>query len=368
MFTIFWGKSNYTLSRKEVDKLFAYMRDLCNNNFIIYLLIIFTDSRLSLEDVLFKIKKNITMTDFVYTHGINVCIMSLGKINEDIYKVILDDRLVYGVSTYPKDGFTLKKLEDVAKYNVKNQGVFNLLYNFNKGMLNEEVFLHYQPIVDIEKRIVAVEGLVRWYNNGKIMFPNDFIHDVETSCISSRFTSYVLKKAIIDLKLWDRDIKIHINVSADRLSDSDFCKSLFDILNDYYIDRRNIVLELTELYSLYDYRESKKVIKQLKDKGISIAVDDLGVKHSSLSYLNDFDIDILKIDKGLLVYDNWVKLLLPIIQVAESKGVKIVVEGVETEDQFNKLKEIGVDYIQGYYISKPISSLEFNFMLKKGLV
>lgn len=348
--------------------MFLYVRDT-KPNVDIYLLAIYFDKRQDIVEFLFRVKQYITIRDFVYLYKNVVFVISFCTPNDDLYNLAKAQGVRrVGMSVCPRDAFTLTQLEKEALNDIKNSDKNKLLYSFERSMKDGSVFLHYQPIVDTNKKIVAVEGLVRWYNNGVIKYPNDFIYDIESSPLVNSFSLYVIKKAMVDHTIWGKDVDLHVNFSVKQLHDNKFIDNLLYFIDIYSFDTKNIVIELTESFSLYDYDNIKDTIRKLKNKSIKLAIDDFGVKYSSLTYLYDFDIDILKTDRNLLKYDSWEKIILFLKELSESRGIKLVVEGVETEEQFKKLKDMGIDYIQGYYISKPITSLELNFMFLKGSV
>ena len=150
---------------------------------------------------------------------------------------------------------------------------------------------------------------------------------------------------------------ISVNLSARSLHDSDLASYLIDCMQQYEIEPGRIVLEVTESAAMRDVEVTARILRQLKDAGVLIALDDFGMGHSSLAHLKYFPVDILKLDQSFVqdigVDPKFEQLIEVIITLAHRIGARIVAEGVEDESQLNWLRSAGCDYVQGYLIGRP---------------
>ena len=233
----------------------------------------------------------------------------------------------------------------------------------------EEISIVIQPKISIkdEDKPAGGEVLARW-NHPKVGFvsPLEFIPLIEHEGLMDKFTSLIIKKTEKVIETYQQEkkdeLELAVNISASSL--------LTGHINDLLLESRNLSqlvhkleLELTEniLFELND--ESKQFINDLKKAGYKIAIDDFGTGFSNFEYLQELEIDILKIDKRFIdkMLENEKSQLVvnAIIKMAHTLGVEVVAEGVETAEQRNRLKELGCDYIQGYYYAKPMIAEDF---------
>jgi diguanylate cyclase (GGDEF)-like protein/PAS domain S-box-containing protein len=301
---------------------------------------------------------------------------------------LLDSYEVYvtasiGISLYPIDGVdaeTLLKNADKAMYDAKSSGKnqYELYHqemhqNESRQMLLEtylrkaldrnELYLVYHPIVDAKTfEIVSVEALVRWKQKklGDIP-PSEFIPLAEETGLIIPISEWIIQKACEDLNnmhLSGSKIRMSINVSALHFNQVGFIKSLQGIFQKTNVSTRHIVLELTESMIMPNAIETVDKLVKLKQLGIKLSIDDFGTGYSSLSYLNRFPLDTLKIDqsfiKGIAMYKEDNAIVEAIIMMAHRLNLKVVAEGVENKKQYELLKKENCDYIQGYYITKPL--------------
>jgi EAL domain-containing protein (putative c-di-GMP-specific phosphodiesterase class I) len=226
----------------------------------------------------------------------------------------------------------------------------------------------YQPIVSIEKeQIKKFEALVRWNNNGEWVSPMDFIPIAEESSLIVELGEYVLSEACLQLKKLKaqgfNDIVFNVNRSIYEIplnqSEND---QWLNIIKLNGLHASDICFELTESALAPDKRNNEVLFNLLREAGCTIALDDFGTGYSSLSYLRRIPVDYIKIDKSFITDicknkdDNI--LVSTIIAMSKALGKEVVAEGVETKEQLKILNELGCDYIQGYYFSKPLAGAD----------
>ncbi|UCC55729.1 MAG: EAL domain-containing protein [Gammaproteobacteria bacterium] len=299
-----------------------------------------------------------------------------------------------GVSIYPHDGTdaeTLLKHADISMYRAKKLGRNKLVYytaemniesrrqmvlenNLRKALEREELELYYQPKIDISRNaIIGVEALLRWVHPTMGMIsPVDFIPVAEDSGLIVPIGEWVTRTAFKQLAEWHaaghRDLKMAVNLSTAQLSHSRFLDGVRGALDDSQLDPGKTELEITENVLMQDIESTLATLNNLKDMGISIAIDDFGTGYSSLSYLRRLPIDTVKIDQSFVreLPDNKedVSIARAIIAMAKSLGLDLVAEGVETVRQLSFFRQQGVNVIQGYLFSKPLSAEDMLAMLE----
>jgi len=289
-----------------------------------------------------------------------------------------------GISVYPYDGTdkeTLIRMADRAMYQAKTNGR-NQFVLYHDGMNNNgrhlfqletalrkafdlgEFALYYQPQVDMKtKQIRAVEALIRWNHHEKgFISPGQFIPLAEESGLITPISDWIIMQACEDLKQlqWQFPyVKMSINISPIYFQQIDFLEKLQKTIESVNVNPRSLELELTESAIMPHAEQSVGRLTTLKTMGISIAIDDFGTGFSSLSYLHRFPIDVLKIDqsfiKQLSQYQEDLAIVKAIIMMAHSLQIQVVAEGVETEKQYQILEEQRCDFVQGYYVSNPLT-------------
>lgn len=298
-----------------------------------------------------------------------------------------------GISIYPRDGVYLGELvnkSDFMMYENKNNLKKDKLLFFNDnhykkilmietikselktGVLKDEFILYYQPIVDKNMIVKKVEVLIRWQNDKLgLVSPVDFISYAEETRDIVSIGYWIIEDVCKNYKELTSDysssIQVSINVSPVQLMEIDFLKNIKQIINNYNIDFKCICFEITESVVLDTNFIVLNNIKRLYELGIKIALDDFGTGYSSFSYLKKFKLDILKIDKIFIDDATEIdyKIVDNIKNIAHNLGMDTVIEGVETLEQFNMLKDIECDYFQGYYFSKPITLENMKKFLKE---
>jgi len=227
----------------------------------------------------------------------------------------------------------------------------------------------FQAYVDTETReLVGAEVLMRWIKSEeKIIPPNMFIPILEKNKFIIEVELKFIKKVFDVYKSWKdnfrKDIPLAINISAVQLSNPKFIKEIEKITNDYKIEKGVITFEITESYVIENIEEACKTLEKLKLLGFKISLDDFGTGYATLTHLKSLPIDILKIDmvfiKNILTDKKAEIIVQHMIKMSKKMKIKTICEGVETKEQYLKLKELGADYIQGFYFAKPIPRKDF---------
>lgn len=288
-----------------------------------------------------------------------------------------------GVAKFPDNSVdrpTLVKYADTAMYNAKNSGKNRFKFfdkhlykevlkeqqlrkNIEKAIIDQSFYMLYQPQVDINKnKVYGFESLIRLDIDGKTISTQSFIDVAEKSDLIYKIDEFVLDKVT---KEWapyiniQPDLVISVNISGKHLYLDDFIQRVKDILTKNNFPPEKLCIEITEGAFIKSMHLAQNAIRQLRQFGIKIALDDFGTKYSSLNYLSSFIVDHIKVEKSFtdtIVINNTtdVNIVSIIISIAKQLNCSIIVEGVETEDQLSYLKKMGCDIIQGYYYSKPI--------------
>lgn len=294
-----------------------------------------------------------------------------------------------GISVYPNDGEdfeTLLKHADTAMYKVKNSNrngfqfftqemQSNLARNLKlenslrQALERNELQLHYQPQISIsEGNIIGAEALLRWHHPELGMIsPAEFIPIAENSGQIIALGEWVLQTAIRQAKAWMDSgfapIIIAVNLSAVQFRQQNLLNVVTDILEEVQLPSEYLELELTEAVTMHDPESVIKVMNKFHEQGIRMSIDDFGTGYSSLNYLKKFKVYKLKIDRSFiddLADDSDDRAIIhAIIDMAQSLGLQTIAEGVETAEQLDFLRIHGCDEVQGYYFSKPLSSVEF---------
>ncbi|WP_082892645.1 sensor domain-containing protein [Rossellomorea aquimaris] len=292
-----------------------------------------------------------------------------------------------GISRYPADGYDSNSLIQKAAqalFEVKEKGRAHFRFyqthmkssfpnyiimesHLRKAIEKEELYIHYQPQVNLSTgTIESFEALIRW-NNRKFGFvsPAQFIPLAEETGLIHQIGDWVLEQVCIQLQTWRqkgyRNVRVAINISPKQFLQEELVDTIDYYLSSYNIPASCIEIEITE-GAMQDTQQTLKMLKKLKKLGIFISVDDFGTGYSSLNYLKRFPIDILKIDQsfvreiGLNQKDS--AITTTIIHLAHSLGLEVIAEGVEREGQVHFLKEANCQKAQGFYFSKPICPRE----------
>ncbi len=314
----------------------------------------------------------------------------------------VNDNILYvsssiGISIYPDDGAStqnLLKFADSAMYKAKDEGRNNYQYynasmtelafervvmetSLREALKNEEFVVYLQPQVNgITNKLIGMEALVRWKH--PIMgldSPDKFIPLAESTGIIVELDRIVMRTAMTQITQWYKaglnPGVLAMNLAVKQLQQTDFIEMFENLMKETGCKAEWIALEVTEGQIMTNPEEAIKILQQINDLGIELAVDDFGTGYSSLTYLKRLPIDKLKIDqafiKDLPDDEEDVGITKAVIALAKSLNLKVIAEGVETKEQKDFLVENGCENIQGYYYSKPIPAEDFEVILRNGL-
>lgn len=289
-----------------------------------------------------------------------------------------------GVTLYPKDGDNLDELlknADTAMYRAKDSGRARYVYfekdmnekSFEKMQMqnklrnaieNDELVLYYQPKVDLKNNeIIEYEALIRWISPDYGFVPPDrFISIAEESGLISKLGAWVFERACEFSKKINNNSKdniiVSVNVSVVELMNVNYISTIKKILEKIEVNPKSIGIEITETALMESFETNEAILNELIELGIQVSLDDFGTGYSSLNYLKKIPTNILKIDKSFVddIKNDEIDetIIKAIIEIAHKLNLEVVAEGVETEEQKDKLKEYKCDQIQGYLISKPL--------------
>jgi len=318
----------------------------------------------------------------------------------DMPFVIQDDAhgvtATLGVAVYPQSGLDadiLLRNADIALYRAKEQGR-NTYQFYTEGMQEREVMrlelekdlsqaladnefvLHYQPQVNLTSgKVNSVEALIRWQHPRRgLLSPVEFIPLAEESGRITDIGQWVVMAACKQLAAWKgtrfENLRVAINLSGRELDDDNLVDRIRNALDKEGIPANRLEVELTEEIFIQNIEHNLGQLSRLHELGIKLAIDDFGVGYSSLAYLRDFPVDLLKIDRSFIRdvnerHDDAV-ITRAIINLAHNLGLHVIAEGVETPGQLDFLRGQGCDLIQGYLISRPVPPADLEKSLANG--
>lgn len=244
--------------------------------------------------------------------------------------------------------------------------------DLRQALENREIEVYYQPQIDVRtRRIVAAEALARWHHREQgVISPIRFIPLAEETGLIKPLGYYVLEHALEQSQRWHEkayDISMAVNLSARQFTQPDLVEQIGGLLEKYQHEPSRIELEITESTAMQDAENSINKLHQLKALGVQLSMDDFGTGYSSLSYLHRFPLDVLKIDRSFVMdingRDGDGAIARAVIAMSRSMGLKVIAEGVETEQQLSFLRKYGCDMAQGYLVSPPLPVAEFETLL-----
>ncbi len=242
-----------------------------------------------------------------------------------------------------------------------------------KAISNNELSLAYQPIVSLSRgAVVGAEALMRWNNPtfGEVS-PMEFIPLAEETGLIQELGSWAMSMGFKQRALWQSkalfvsDFYVSVNLSALQLIDDSIVEMVRSSLSSHSLKGVGITVEVTESMVMKNFEQGKNTLRKIRDMGVRIAVDDFGTAYSSLSYLRDISLDILKIDKSFIdaIEGHGSKantsIVAAILAMAQALDMTVIAEGVESKSQLEKLELLGCDLIQGFYFSRPVSPKAF---------
>ena len=288
-----------------------------------------------------------------------------------------------GISIYPEHGATTQTLlqrADIAMYEAKRNktgfeiyntkydehsiGKLSLISDIRTAIDNEQLFIEYQPIINIKTgSVVSAEALLRWNHPllGKV-YPDEIIPIAEQTGLINPITYWIIDttaKYSNRLKTIGIDIKIAINLSVYNLQESNFVENIITIFEKNKISPSNFIMEITESVMMKNLNKSIDILNKLDKLNIEIAIDDFGTGYSSLTYLKRLPLSKLKIDKTFIIDmnedENDAMIVRSTIDLAHNLGMQVIAEGIEIEDSIELLTILGCELGQGYFISRPVS-------------
>ena len=323
------------------------------------------------------------------------------RIEEDIRQIFakpwfLKDTDYYctmsmGIVTFPDFGDSvadLIKKADIAMYEAKKSGK-NRVARYNEGINSasgrrldmeknmrdatvdgyKDFEVYYQPIIDVQDGVACAgaEALIRW-NSAKLGFipPAEFIPLAEYLGLINPIGNYVLKEACACCRKWNDagyPYKVNVNLSVVQLLQADVVEVVEKVIKETGIEPRYLTLEVTESLAINDMERMKKILDSIKALGVKIALDDFGTGYSSLNHIREIPFDMIKVDQSFvkeLADDAYSQSFVKMVaELAETLGVNICVEGIETEAQYQVVRNMKVKYIQGYYFDRPMKCEDF---------
>jgi diguanylate cyclase (GGDEF)-like protein len=295
--------------------------------------------------------------------------------------VALDLEASIGIALYPAhagDADALMQRADVAMYHAKEtrSGIetydaardphstqrLSLFGQLRRAIEDDELVLHYQPKVDLETgRVSGVEALVRWQHPERgLLAPDTFVPLAEQTGLMKSLTTNVLEQALRQTAAWADEglsVRMAVNVSARDLHDDAFCDRVSDALNRTGVAASMLELELTERVVMADPARAMENLTALSRLGVRLSLDDFGTGYSSLAYLRRLPVTEIKIDKSFVlrmdVDDEDATIVRSTIDLAHGLGLRVIAEGVETAETWQRLSDLGCDAAQGYFLSRP---------------
>jgi len=291
-----------------------------------------------------------------------------------------------GMSMFPEHGENAESLlrrADVALYVAKHLhndfSVYDPAYDNNSvkqlalkaelrsAIEEDQMVLFYQPKLDLARGCIdSVEALIRWQHPERGMIPPDqFIPLSEQRGLIGPLTEWVIQRALRQYKEWQQQgifLQIAVNLSSRVLYDLSLPNKIESYLVELQLSPSALSLEITEEATMLDPERALTILNSLRKMGISLSIDDFGTGHSSLSYLKRLPVDEIKIDRSFVMEmegsENDAKIVHATIDLSHNLGLKVVAEGVETEEALNILNDLNCDYAQGYYLSRPVPADE----------
>ena len=298
-----------------------------------------------------------------------------------------------GLVRCPRDGdktTLLMQHADLAMYHAKRKGLGYVFYD--KSMSSENLFeltmeselrqavenrnfeLYYQPKIDLQHgHITGAEALIRWaHDKYGFISPEKFIPLAEQTGLIQTLTEWILEQALTQCAAWHADninIGVSVNLSAYSLNDIDLIDTVHHALAEAEIEPQWLTLELTETAIMSDANRALNTLSQLNTMGVRLSVDDFGTGYSSLAYLKRFPVDEIKIDKSfvidMLTDASDAVIVRSTIDLAHNMGMKVVAEGIESQDAWDKLAELGCNLGQGYHMCRPCPAADFKTWVYK---
>jgi diguanylate cyclase (GGDEF)-like protein len=299
-----------------------------------------------------------------------------------------------GIAIFPLDGTNpeaLMKHADLAMYHAKEKGRNRFQFykkslnikarerlrfenDIRKAIANEEFTLWYQPQINIQTgRISGAESLTRWNHpdHGQVP-PSDFIPAIEELGLITPFTDWVIRQAGKQQLEWQKanmaPIRVAVNISSKHFVDQNLPEKFWQAINGDNLKPYSFEVEITESVMVEQCNETLEILQQLKEMGMTISVDDFGTGYSSLMYLKNFPINSIKIDrffvKNIVENQQDAAIVRAIVGMAQGLNMTVIAEGIETDDQFQMVRDMGCDVVQGHLFSPAIPAEKFSLLVR----
>jgi diguanylate cyclase (GGDEF)-like protein len=287
-----------------------------------------------------------------------------------------------GIACAPEHGSAVEPLiqrADIAMYAAKEGGRGYVLFEpeldrysprrlsltgaLRSAIADGEIVLHFQPKAELRTgRIIAVEALARWQHPRLgLIGPSEFVPIAEQTGLIGPLTSYVLEAALRQLRAWSEqgeDLSVAVNLSARSFLDAQLATELPPLLERTGVAAERLELEITESMLMADPARAQATLERLSAIGLKLSVDDFGTGYSSLAHLKRLPVDVIKIDKSFVIdmpHDaSDAAIVRSTIELAHNLGLKVVAEGVESHEAWQRLEELGCDLAQGFHVSRPL--------------
>ncbi|CEG55528.1 sensor domain-containing protein [Legionella fallonii] len=300
-----------------------------------------------------------------------------------------------GIAIFPehgKDAKTLMRNADMAMYHNKTHhqapwtvytramdevgsNYIRIKTELYKALTRDELYLCYQPIMDIKNNVlIAAEALLRWHSStlGDVL-PDQFIPIAEETGIIIQLGYWILRKVCKQIKEWQMltssELKIAVNISTMQLKQKDFVNKVKMIIEEMGVTPESLIFEITESAFIDDTKFILSQLNRLNEMNIHCSLDDFGMRYSSLNSLRSYPFKSLKIDKtfiqGINNHSNDLSLVNSIIAMSKTLKLRVVAEGIETEEQLRVMRSLSCDMVQGWYFSEPLSIDHFLSYLNK---
>lgn len=298
-----------------------------------------------------------------------------------------------GFSKMPDDGDSFLDVMEHAEFALKSLSGQNIICGYEPSMHdsiigntelekalalainNNELQLFYQPKIDLQtNKIMGVEALIRWIKpDGTIVTPDAFVPIAERSRLIGKISEFVLNEGCRQNILWQKmgypNIVMSINFTSTDFYQADLKEKVFEALAKSGLDPEWLEIELTETLALSDIDYAVSQMNKLRELGVKLAMDDFGTGYSSLSYLQILPITLLKLDRSFIIniqHDNIdFEIVSSVINIAKSKKIKTIAEGIENPEQEEILRKAGCDYGQGYLYGKPMPAQKLEEFMEK---
>jgi diguanylate cyclase (GGDEF)-like protein len=236
---------------------------------------------------------------------------------------------------------------------------FQVESELRQAIKHDELFLEYQPIPDLETgEVTGCEALIRWHHPDRgVLGPDQFVPIAENTSLIVLLGRWVLRHALVAAKGWPDTVPIGVNLSPRELAEPDLLAFVKDTLAELGVAPTRLVFEITENAVIQDPTAAARTISALRTLGIRVVIDDFGTGYTSLSFLRDYKLDGLKIDRSFVtdIERGSTAIVDAIIRMSAALGLAVIAEGIETEAELTQLKALGCRYFQGYLVSRPVA-------------